>query len=334
MTPHQAMPLHQAMTPRQAFLSACALDVAVRKPGNVCADTPGHGMTAAQFITSAEVAADALCAPGHGVGQRIEAAVLATRAAVGCNTNLGILLLCAPIAFAAEAVAAERCAARPDASQDTAGLRSRLASVLAGLSVADAAAAYRAIRAAQPGGLGSAPSQDVQAPPSIDLRSAMALAADRDRIARQYRDGFTELFDLALPALQAGPAWQSPALGGRPDASTVAAVQALYLLWLASAPDSHIVRKHGGAVAQVVMRAAQGWQHRRAAQAGDPRRAAPPTLDSDPAFIAWDSALKAAAINPGTSADLTVATLMLALLLPGPSAAASACARRPGWHGS
>ena len=281
------------MTPRDAFLRACALDVAVRKPGNVSLVSPGHGMDAAQFVASADAAADALCEPGAAVGQRIEAAVAATQAAVGCNTNLGILLLCAPIARAAE----DRARA----------LRPALEAVLAGLTLADAAAAFRAIALARPGGLGSAPSQDVRAPPSIDLRAAMALAAERDRIALQYRDGFGECFDLALPALPRGFSLPCLAPGEHADAVTTAAVQSLYLLLLSTRPDSHIVRKHGEAVAQNVMSAAQGWRARSAGAAA---------LDADPAFAAWDRELKAGGTNPGTTADLTVATLMLAGLAP------------------
>ncbi len=285
-----------SLSAHEAFLRACWLDVAVRKPGNVSLASPGHGMQAAQFLTSADVAADALCWPGERVGRRIEAAVTATRAAVGCNTNLGILLLCAPIARAAEDVALP--------------LRVALQGVLTDLSQDDAAAAYRAIALAQPGGLGTAHHQDVHAAPSVDLRAAMALAAGRDRIARQYRDGFAELFDQALPVLPRGFSLPESRATGQPDVVTTAAVQALYLHLLASAPDSHIVRKHGEAVAQNVMAAAQAWAARPSA--------APP-LDADPAFAAWDGELKASGLNPGTTADLTVATLMLAgLALPPP----------------
>ncbi len=82
-------------------------------------------------------------------------------------------------------------------------------------------------------------------------------------------------------------------------------MQRIYLSLLARWPDSHIVRKHGEAVAQTVMSAAQRWQRR--AEAGA-------VLDELPAFIAWDHALKTAGINPGTTADLTVAALLLAFL--------------------
>ncbi|MCA0175929.1 MAG: triphosphoribosyl-dephospho-CoA synthase [Proteobacteria bacterium] len=270
------------MTPAAAFLQACALDVAVRKPGNVSQASPGHGMTAADFLASSEAAAPALVQAGS-VGARIEAAVAATWQRVGCNTNLGIVLLCAPLAMAVQQ------AARPDRP----ALRAALQQVLGSLTVADAEAAFRAIRLANPGGLGEAPEGDVREAPAMTLRDAMALAAGRDRIARFYAEGGAELWEVGLAARDAVAA---------PLASTQT-VQAIYLAWLASAPDAHIVRKHGLAVAQTVMQQAAPWWAR--ARAG----AVP---DDDPAFAAWDAALKAARINPGTSADLTVATLMAA----------------------
>ncbi len=275
---------------RAAFMRACALDVQVRKPGNVSVHSPGHGMDAALFLASAEAAAGPLFEPGARVGPRIEAAVRATWAVAGCNTNLGILLLCAPLALAVEV---QTRATRVDA------LRAALAQVLGELDRADAAAAYRAISQANPGGLGSAVDQDVHHEPSIDLRAAMALAADRDSIAAQYRDGFALVFDTALPAL--GPAFFATA-GDPPDAGTVASVQCAFLALLSSVPDSHIARKRGLPVATAVMQQAQAWHAR--ALAGD-------ALDADPGFLAWDAALKADGINPGTTADLLVAGMMV-----------------------
>ena len=289
---------------RVSYVAACELDVAVRKPGNVSRLSAGHGMQADLFSASARASVDPLCRPGARVGDRIEAAVAATADVAGCNTNLGIVLLCAPIARAIEL--------NPEVD-DPVALRAAIEEVLADLDVADARAAYRAIARARPGGLGSAPAEDVHDAPSMNLRAAMALAADRDSIARQYRDGYAELFELGLPPL-------APDLLGvpvDPDESVTpavtSAVQRVYLAFLARLPDSHIVRKHGAALAHSVMRAAQPWQAR--AQAGVP-------VDADPGFAAWDLELKAAGLNPGTSADLTVAALFVAAFL-----AASAAAR-------
>jgi triphosphoribosyl-dephospho-CoA synthase len=282
---------------RASYLRACELDVAVRKPGNVSLQSAGHGMQAALFSTSARVSADPLFQAGARVGARIEAAVAATWQAVGCNTNLGILLLCAPIARAFEIL--------PEAD-DPIALRAAIAGVLADLDVGDARAAYRAIAQARPGGLGSAEAQDVRDIPSVDLRAAMALAADRDSIARQYRDGYAELFELGVAATVAAPPGSVADPAEPPTPAVAAAVQRIYLAFLAGLPDSHIVRKHGAALAHTVMRSAQGWQARALAGV---------SLDADPGFAAWDLELKAAGLNPGTSADLTVAALFVAGLL-------------------
>ncbi|MEP7298882.1 MAG: triphosphoribosyl-dephospho-CoA synthase [Burkholderiales bacterium] len=279
------------------FIRACELDVAVRKPGNVSRASAGHGMQAALFSASARASAAPLFRGGARVGDRIEAAVAATWAAVGCNTNLGILLLCAPVARAVEL--------QPE-TQGPAALRAAIEAVLADLDLRDARAAYRAIAAAHPGGLGAAPDQDVHAVPSVDLRAAMALAAERDSIARQYRDGYVELFEIGLPPLSGGVASGFTSHAASPSPAVAAAVQRVYLAFMAHRPDSHIVRKHGAAVAHSVMRSAQAWQALALAGAD---------LDADPDFAAWDLELKAAGLNPGTSADLTVATLLLAGLL-------------------
>lgn len=290
---------------RHAFLRACGWDVAVCKPGNVSRQSAGHGMRAQMFLDSADACAGELCRTGARVGERIEAAVAATRARVGCNTNLGIILLCAPIAAACEQLVAE--------PMSEPALRAALARVMTALDVADAEAAYRAIVHASPGGLGQADDQDVNAPPTLGLREAMALAAGRDRIARQYGDAGAELFELGLTALRAAGATRPEALATvldhvmpRPSAAQAAVVQQVYLAWLASAPDSHIVRKQGQVVAQTVMTEAADWLDRATAGAHP---------DDTEGFAAWDETLKNRCINPGTSADLTVATLMLGVLL-------------------
>lgn len=276
------------MTPELAFVRACALDVSVRKPGNVSVASPGHGMDARLFIDSADAARDGLFMHGASVGERIEAAVTASLAVAGCNTNLGIVLLCAPLA-----AAFERCHAPHDATE----LRRTLRSVLDGLSIDDARPTFRAIAAASPGGLGRADAGDVNGPALIGLLEAMRLAADRDRIARQYANAFDDVFVTGLSSL--------PAKGSRTEdrSSTVDAVQRLYLGFLASDLDSHIVRKFGVAAAQAVTDEARPWLAR--ALAGE-------RIDASPAFAAWDASLKARGLNPGTCADLTVASLFLA----------------------
>jgi triphosphoribosyl-dephospho-CoA synthase len=272
---------------RQAFLRACALDVAVRKPGNVSAASPGHGMHAALFLASAAAAAGPISSAGMAVGARIEAAVRAAWQASGCNTNLGIVLLCAPLLAAFE---------RTGGEGGVDALRDALEAVLQSLDVADARAACRAIALAHPGGLGRVPEQDVHDEPTRDLRAVMALAAQRDRIARQYVHAHADVFTLGVPVFLSA---QDPEL----------AMESAFLELLAAFPDSHIVRKHGDAVAQSVMADARPWRAR--ARNGE-------RLADDAAYIRWDEDLKARGLNPGTSADLCVASALAASLLARP----------------
>ncbi|HEY2022073.1 triphosphoribosyl-dephospho-CoA synthase [Paraburkholderia sp.] len=282
------IPLEHA---RAAFLEACALDVATPKPGNVSTQSPGHGMHAAQFLASAHASLDPLFTPGARVGQRILDAITGTRAAAGCNTNLGIVLLVAPLAAALDDTGELALSAQ--------SWRQAVSRVLDRLDIEDARLAYRAIALANPGGLGDAPEQSVHAPPTIGLRDAMRIASERDSIARQYANGFADLFDTGLPAYREVP----------PDAPDVAMLN-VFLAFLGRWPDSHIVRKHGLALAQSVTLAAREQHARWRQMPGPPvqsrRTAADPQLD------AWDLQLKARAINPGTSADLAVATLFVA----------------------
>jgi triphosphoribosyl-dephospho-CoA synthase len=262
----------------EAFIAACRDELEAPKPGNVHVFAPGHRMTAAQFVESAGAAVGPLCAPGARVGVRIRGAVDASLKAVGANTNLGIVLLCAPLAAATELEALT--------------LRKALGRVLDDLDIADANDAFAAVVQASPAGLGRAERHDVFGPAQVTLKQAMAEAADRDRIARQYTTVFADVFDLGMRFHAAAAArWSDPKW----------ATLAVYLGFLSKFPDSHIIRKHGAEVAADVRRTAVKfdavlWSAQESA-------------DLLGEFLAWDAALKACDINPGTSADLTVATL-------------------------
>jgi triphosphoribosyl-dephospho-CoA synthase len=264
---------------RTAYLGACRLELDALKPGNVHIHGEGHGMTVADFSASAAASAGPLTTPGLTLGRRIRDAIAATRATVGCNTNLGIVLLAAPLIAATEAAG-------------TAILRRRLAATLATLTLADAVDAYEAIRLAQPAGLGRVAAEDVAAPPSIDLRAAMSLAAPRDRIARQYVTDYGDVFEIGVARLRAADDRGLPSAW----AATLA-----YMDFLAAFPDSHIARKYGAAAAAAV---------RDEAAALLPALAVgPPEAHAD-RLLAFDRRLKASGYNPGTSADLTVASLL------------------------
>jgi triphosphoribosyl-dephospho-CoA synthase len=261
-----------------AFRAACLDELEAPKPGNVHVFASGHRMTAAQFVRSAEVAATPLTTPGARVGNRIHDAVAATLELVGTNTNLGIILLCAPLAAAADMRSGD--------------LRTALTQVLASLDIRDTELAFRAIARAAPAGLGRVERHDVAEAPTVTLKAAMAEASSRDRIARQYVSDFEDVFERGEPTLEA-----ALARGDEPKWATLA----VYLEFLSAFPDSHIARKYGIAQAEDVCRVAARYRQRmRSAES-------PAALLTD--LLAWDALLKERGINPGTSADLTVATL-------------------------
>ena len=229
-----------------AYVAACLAELDAPKPGNVHRFAPGHRMEVADFVRSAEASAASIAASSARVGIRVRAAVDATLKAVGQNTNLGIVLLCAPLAAAAEVL--------------DAALRPALTTTLARLDRADAEEVFAAIAAASPAGLGRAPRHDVNAPAVVTLREAMAEAADRDRIARQYVTTFDDVFSLGLPALETARRRERD-----PRWSTLA----VYLTFLAAMPDTHILRKFDAATAEAVRRDAVHWRDAFAA-ARDP----------------------------------------------------------------
>jgi len=269
----------------EAFVAACRDEIEAPKPGNVHIFADGHGMTVDDFLHSAEAAAPALCNPGVSVGARIFAAVEATSAAVGKNTNLGIILLCAPLAAAAE---------------KGNGVLGNLKETLAGLTRADAADAFKAIVLAGPAGLGTSTRYDVRECADVTLLEAMREAAGRDRVAYQFAFDFSDVFGAGMEALLTarGKGWRPP----WPAASA-------YLAFLARFPDSHIARKNGREAAIRVQTEAAGIRKRFM------NAVSPEACLQD--LLTFDQRLKASGFNPGTSADLTVASLFTKRLTRG-----------------
>jgi triphosphoribosyl-dephospho-CoA synthase len=165
-------------------------------------------------------------------------------------------------------------------------LRAEIPKILHGLTVADAVLVYEAIRAAEPGGLGEVAEQDVAQTPTVTLRETMALAEGRDRIAWQYTHDFADVFEIGVPALR-----QALAEGNDLESAIIAT----HLAFLAAFRDSLIERKHGTAMAD------------------DVRQEASRVGQEKGKWTAFDAWLRSRGLNPGTSADLTAASLFAAL---------------------
>jgi triphosphoribosyl-dephospho-CoA synthase len=263
---------------------ACLLEVSAPKPGNVSPDRHFHDTRYEDFLASAVAIGPAL-AQAHTLplGLAIRRAVEDTLRWTRSNTNLGIVLLLAPLARAA--------------LQEAGTLRDRLSRVLGETTVADAVEVYAAIRQARPGGLGQSESEDVSGRPTVTLREAMALAAARDAVAREYITDFALTFETGVPALlgarEKGLAW------------TDAAVET-YLALLAGSPDTHIARKLGLAEAEKVSR-----------RAGEVLAAGGTTSPAGKqGLMKLDRELRDPRNrrNPGSTADLTCAALFVVIL--------------------
>jgi triphosphoribosyl-dephospho-CoA synthase len=117
----------------------------------------------------------------------------------------------------------------------------------------------------------------------------MSAAAHRDSVASEYASGYAIVFETGLPLLEEALA------SGQ---ATLDAIVSLHVGLLAAHPDTLIARKAGETTAQQVSAAA------RAVREG--------TLS----LGQFDASLRADGnrLNPGTTADLVAATLLVALL--------------------
>lgn len=260
---------------------ACRLEVLARKPGNVHPGASFADLTCDDFLASADAIAPVLARTSEiGVGAAVLAAVQATRAVAATNSNLGMVLLLAPLAAVPRELP----------------LRKGIGSTLETTSIDDARLVYRAIVLAAPGGLGRAAEQDVDEEPTLPLVDVMRLAAHRDRVAAQYAAGFSDVLNIGVPALLE---WS------RRSGDWETAVIGLHLTLMARFPDTLIARKCGVAPANesasraaAVLRA--GWPETNGGEAA---------LGELDRWLREDGHRR----NPGTTADLVAATLFAAL---------------------
>jgi len=260
---------------------ACAMEVMSPKPGNVGPGSEFANASVDDFLRSAHAIAPILATGGkQALGAKILDAVQATRKVVDHNTNLGIVLLLAPLA----AVPHDQL------------LRDGIGAVLNSTTIADSRRVYQAIRAAQPSGLGEASEQDLNEEPTLNLLECMKLAADRDMIAAQYANGFHDVLTTGQDYLREC----SQLANSQPQQISMLAVRLL-----AEFGDSLIARKCGLEMSNVVRGKARalldnGW---------------PMQHDTGQQYAAFDGFLRSDGNrrNPGTTADLVAAILFSAL---------------------
>jgi triphosphoribosyl-dephospho-CoA synthase len=296
----QNLGLSPALRIAEAAQMACVLEVSALKPGNVNRLHDFPDLHFEDFLLSAVAIGPAMKSAARcSVGNIIWQAIRDTHLLVSTNTNLGIILLLTPLV---KACSEYYRLAGPHGHIELETLQQQLSVVLANLTIEDARLAYRAIRHAVAGGLGRADEADVSEEPVITLLQAMALAQERDSVAREYVSGFQVTFAIGYPALQ------------RTFLATHNLTQAIvqaFLTLLASMPDTLISRKRGDDVACQVSQ----WAADALARGGVL------TPQGQAALEALDQKLRdeGHTLNPGTSADLTAAAIFLHLMLNTPA---------------
>jgi len=260
---------------------ACLLEATTPKPGNVHRGADFEDMTYYDVMSSAVAIAPVMCrAPSRSVGQTVLEAVQATRQVTSVNTNLGTILLLAPLA---------------SVPSDTRCVRG-IAAVTANLTVVDTELVYEAIRLANPSGLGASDKHDVHEPATVDLATAMAMAADRDLVARQYADHFVTVFEEVAGriAFLVTRGW-----------SIIKSIIHVHLELMSRYPDSLIARKCGEARAQ------ESSDRASIALASGPAG----STEYEESLRDFDFWLRSDGNrrNPGTTADLIAAGIFVAL---------------------
>jgi len=289
---------------QQCATTACLLDVTIPKPGNVHRGADFEDATFLDFALSAVAIGPAMERARSQtppiIGQTVFDAISATREVTDTNTNLGIVLLLAPIATVANTIRKQvgQTSAEPDPVSQI------LAPVLASMTPDDSRLTYEAIGLAQPGGIEPVKEMDVRDRPPESLIEAMSLAADRDLVARQFVTEFAEVCQVRqellerIAALRKGTASREESLR---DAVILTFVNLMH-----RHPDSLIARKCGREVAdESSNRAAAVLQ--AADQGAEVFERALSDLDF---WLRSDGNQR----NPGTTADLVTAAMFLALV--------------------
>ncbi len=249
------------------------------------------------------------------IGRLIKRAVLNVKAwHRGGNTHLGVVLLFVPMAAAAgmTLVAVD--------GMNVSDLRENFAKVVKSTTCEDAAETYEAIALASPGGMGrvvsgkapdltSSEAKKIILEDNLTLYDVMEVAAEWDTIARELVTALQITCDVGFSTVEK--------LYFENRDINVATVHT-YLKLLSLYPDSFIARnvglKYTSNVSEAVkigMKTAEevSEKAREILQLGGLK-----TPEGRRAIFRFDGELRRRRLNPGTTADLTAASLMLAVL--------------------
>ena len=266
---------------KKSYINSCQLDIECIKPGNVNQLSGHHDTSCDDYIKSFMTTAEIISSNNSSLGEKIENSLLATKRTVNKNTNLGIILLCS---LFVQSLSIKKNLILCDAIEF----------VVTEASCEDVSKLCNAIKLAQPGGLGSHSDYDVATNPDIALIDIMKISSEYDMISKQYAVFFEDIFRFIIPTLDNA---------FRKINKKKFAISYTFLKILEKYPDSHISRKYGDKIAK-----------KTSNEASDLIK----ILDGDTRHESWgkklmslDNHFKMTRVNPGTSADLLVVSMMI-----------------------
>jgi len=294
--------------------TAILFEVSANKPGNVNFVVGFEGTRVEHFLASAVAAApsfeeaarrgiavadDRLRLSDVGMGKLMKDCVADINAwQKGGNTLLGTVILFMPVAVAAGMTSLKNNAF------NLSSLRRSIRKVVESTTPQDAFNLYDAIEIAKPSGLNGAPDLDVKANDSkirlikenVSLFEVFKIAASYDDVCFEWVNNFPITFDLAYPFM----------MKELKTKRLKTAIVHTFLKVLSERPDTFISRKIGQAKAQEVSSGA-----RKVLEMGGVE-----TSEGKESVILFDQKLRNSGndYNPGTTADITAATLALLTL--------------------
>ena len=265
----------------------CDTEMKSLKPGNVHKFSEGPGMNVKDFFKSSLIISKCLTKNNLDLGKKILNSVNEIQKKVKKNTNLGIILMLSPIVTVVQKegiISKEK-------------LLRKIRFLIKKQNVKNSIPIFKAISLTTPGGLGFSQKYDVNELPKTNLYKAMEFSKKRDLIARQYYNGFKDIFDTGVPAYKKFyNKW------GKINW----ALTGVYLTFLKKFNDSHIARNKGNKIARSIKKEAKKYYFFLK------RNKSLTKIKKE--LLIFDKKLKSKGINPGTIADLTVATFLFEIV--------------------
>lgn len=265
------------------------------KPGNVHRTRDFEDMVFEDFLISGiaigptiEKATENVDVSKPQLGKYILEAVRQTDKWVKNNTNLGIVMLIVPIACAASV------------SNDFSQIRENIVKLMGNTTVDDAIDLYDAINIADAGGMGDQDEYDVTSENAKEelrdnnqnMRDVLEISAPWDRLAKELTTDLPVCFEIGYPTYSKL----------KNDDSLNDASVLTFLKILSEIPDTLISRKYGDEKALEV----SGQAKELLGHINDD--------DFNDRLNAFDDYLFENKLNPGTTADLTAASIMISYL--------------------